>query len=121
MRKALIIFAGLAAFKVWAQDRFYRSAMQDALMTAYRERAQQVCIKEAQKPGKAVAAANWPASASAEVTIGTSSLSVALWDFDNPLWDVRFRHPHLVLTSSGSPGARCAFDMVAGLATLSQH
>jgi hypothetical protein len=121
MRKVLIIFASLAALKVWAQDRFYRSVMQDALVQGYRERAQVVCLKEAQKPGKAGLAANWPAASAAEITIGTSGLDVAPWDFDNPLWDVRFRHPHLVLTADDAGRSRCSFDMVAGLATLSHH
>ena len=118
MRKVVMIFAALAATKVWTQDRFYRSVMQDALVQAYRERAAQQCQKEAQKPGKAGIPSAWLAGSNAEVTIGAPGMDVALWDLDNPLWDVRFRHPHLVLTGSAGSKSQCAFDLVAGLASF---
>ena len=119
MRKIVIVCAALAASKVWTQDRFYRSVMQDALLQAYRERATQVCQKEAQKPGKAGPVQPWPANATAEVVIGSPMANVALWDFDNPMWDVQYRHPHLILTASGTPKSRCAYDLIAGLASFS--
>ncbi len=119
MRKVVMIFAALAATKVWTQDRFYRSVMQDALVQAYRERAAQLCQKEAQKPGKSGLSAAWLSPTTAEVTIGAPGMDVALWDLDNPLWEVRFRHPHLVLTANGGARTRCAYDLVFGLASLS--
>jgi hypothetical protein len=118
MRKIVMIFAALAALKVWFQDRFYRSVMQDALVQAYRERAAVVCQKEAQKPGKTGAGQLWPATAAAEVSIGSPAGNVALWDFDNPLWDVRYRHPHLVLTAPGIGAKRCAYDLSVGIASF---
>ncbi len=121
MRKVVMIFAALAAMKVWTQDRFYRSVMQDALVMAYRERAVQLCQKEAQKPGKTSIPAAWLGPATAEVSIGAPGMSVAIWDLDNPLWDVRFRHPHLVLSGPAGTKGRCAYDLVAGLVSLSAH
>ena len=121
MRKIVIFFAVLAAFKVWTQDRFYRSVMQDALVQAYRERAATVCQKEAQKPGKGAPGQLWPATAAAELVIGSPAAKVALWDFDNPMWDVRFRHPHLVLTAPGTPKTRCAYDLTVGLASFTER
>ena len=35
---------------------------------------------------------------------GSKMASVMLWDFSNPMWDVRYRHPHLVLTTTGPRG-----------------
>lgn len=116
MRSIVILAAALACFKVWTQDRLYRSIMQEALLSAYRERATVTCLKELARAGKPVSA-NWPATASAEIVIGNASADVAIWDMDNPLWDVRFRHPHVKLTASDARTS-CAFDVAAGLATV---
>jgi hypothetical protein len=116
MRMIVIAFAILAGLKVWTQDRFVRAALSEALVQVHRERAQQLCQKEAAKPGKPVP--QW-ASVPAEVTIGNADTNVALWDFDNPLWDVRYRHPHLVLPATGTSSTRCSYDLVAGLARIS--
>jgi hypothetical protein len=114
MRFLVIAFGILACFKVWTQDRMVRAALGDALIQAYRERAQQVCLKETAKSG--VAVSQWPTAAKAEITIGSRVGGVMPWDFDNPLWDVRYRHPHLVLTSSGPKPVRCSYDLSAGVA-----
>src|SRR5438093_5598766 len=116
MRSAVILVAALAGLKVWTQDRLYRSIMQDALMQAYRERAAVSCLREFARAGKPLSA-NWPSASTAEVVIGNAATDVAIWDFDNPLWEVRFRHPHVLLTAPGSNG-QCAFDIAAGLATI---
>jgi hypothetical protein len=114
MRFLVIAFGILACFKVWTQDRMVRAALGDALIQAYRERAQQVCLKETAKSGGAPS--QWPTAAKAEITIGSRVGGVMPWDFDNPLWDVRYRHPHLVLTSSGPKPVRCSYDLSAGVA-----
>ncbi len=116
MRMIVITFAILAGLKVWTQDRFVRAALSDALVQVHSERAQLMCQKEAAKPGKPVT--QWPASVPAEVTIGNADTDVALWDYDNPLWDVRYRHPHLVLTANGAGSTRCTYDVVAGLVRI---
>lgn len=121
MRKIVMLVAALTATKVWTQDRFYRSVMQDALVSAYRERATQVCQKLGQKPAGTKTIQTWPDGSQAEVTIGSPLASVALWDFDNPLWDVRFRHPHLILTAAGGGKPRCSYDLTVGFATISEH
>ena len=117
MRSIVIGFAILACIKVWTQDRMYRAIMSDALIQAYRERAQQMCVKESAKVAKLSAVA-WP-SAAAEITIGSKAANVSLWDYENPKWDVRYRHPNLVLTSSSHHMLQCNFDIVAGIAAIS--
>lgn len=119
MRTLLIIVAILAGVKVWTQDRLYRSIMGDALVEAYRDRAATTCQKEAARAGRQGAGV-WNASADAEVTIGNSSTDVAMWDYQNPLWDVRFRHPHVMLTPPGTK-TRCAFDVAAGIASIQAY
>ncbi|MDP1601983.1 MAG: hypothetical protein Q8M03_01835 [Legionella sp.] len=113
MRFIVIAFAALACLKVWTQDKLYRSAMSDALIEAYRERAQQVCSRESAKHG-AAGSGLW--ASAAEITVGSKVASVMLWDYDNPLWGVRYRHPHLVLTSGGARKLTCSYDLMVGVA-----
>jgi hypothetical protein len=125
MRILVVIIALLAGIKVWTQDHAYRTAMSDALIAAYRERAVQTCHRLTAKPETVKAARSapnpWTASHAATVVIGNASASVALWDIDNPLWNVRYRHPQLVLAGSGPLAAACSYDVVAGVARVSAH
>ncbi len=118
MRIIVLGFAVLACLKVWTQDRLYRTVMSDVLIQAYRERAQQVCQKEVTKPAKSPST-SWAAVPAAEIVIGNPHASVAIWDVDNPLWDVRYRHPHIVLTAAGNAKTTCAYDLVVGLVSFS--
>ena len=54
----------------------------------------------------------------AGIVIGSPDVRVALWDYDNPLWEVRYRNPHMLLSAEPISDLRCAYDMVAGLATV---
>jgi hypothetical protein len=123
MRFVVIILVLLATLKVWTQDRVYRSVMDEALVDAYRERAIEVCRKQTAKtvPVASVQTISdlWSTSSAAEVTLGDSDVNVAIWDTQNPLWPQRFRNPHLVLTGTGESSAHCAYDLHAGVATLS--
>lgn len=117
VRFIVLGFAVLACLKVWIQDRIYRASVGDVVVQAYRDRAEQACRKEFIKSNITPAAA-WPAHFGGEVTIGNSSANVALWDFDNPLWNVKFRHPNLVLSGNDTASPSCNYDLVAGIATL---
>jgi hypothetical protein len=123
MRIVVIILVALASLKVWTQDRTYRSVMGEALVEAYRARAIEVCRKQTAKKAPVASAAEiaglWSASSTAEIAIGDPDVDVAIWDTQNPLWPQRFRNPHLVLTGAGEPAAHCAYDLHAGMATLS--
>lgn len=115
MRFIVITFALLAGLKVWTQDRYYRAALSDALIEAYRERAQVVCGQASAKHG-ATGREVWTKPATTEVTVGGKVATVMLWDTENPLWGVRYRNPHLVLTSDGPHRLTCSYDMTAGVA-----
>jgi hypothetical protein len=123
MRIVVIILIVLATLKVWTQDRTYRSVMGEALVEAYRARAIEVCRTQTAKKAPVASAAKiaglWNANSEAEIAIGDPDVDVAIWDTQNPLWPQRFRNPHLVLTGSGEPAAHCAYDLHAGMATLS--
>jgi hypothetical protein len=121
MRTILLGLILLAGMKVWFQEHAYRAAMADAVVEAYRQRAIEVCRRSAMKRsgGSRDDGANaWGAASSAEAVIGNPDISVAIWDTENPLWNQRFRDPHLILTASGIGGPRCAYDVREGGATL---
>lgn len=123
MRIVVLILVLLAGLKVWTQDRVYRSVLGDALVDAYRHRAIEVCRKQTAKTVPVASARTvaelWSASSPAEITLGATGVDVAIWDTQNPLWQQRFRNPHLVLTGTGDSSAHCAYDLQAGVATLS--
>jgi hypothetical protein len=126
MRFLVLGFGLLACVKVWTQDRMVRAAMGEALIQAYREKAQQVCGQESLKADpvkreglKGGAGSNpWATSTADEITIGSKLTSVMLWDYNNPMWDVRYRHPHLVLTTHGNRKLRCSYDLAVGVALV---
>lgn len=117
MRLLVIAIALLAGLKVWTQDRLYRTAVSETVVAAYRERAAQTCHLSASRAQRS-AQNPWAALNAAEVVIGDHKANVTMWDFDNPMWNVRFRHPHLVLTAKGAPGRACVYDLVFGMATV---
>lgn len=117
LRTILILAAGLAGLKVWASDRYHRTIYHEALITAYGEKARATCQREAGRIGRAYATLRLNA---ADVVIGSPDTRVALWDIDNPLWEVRYRHPHLLFTAEPVSPLRCAFDVTAGLARVDE-
>ncbi len=125
MRTILLGLVLLAGMKVWFQDHTYRTAMADAVVEAYRERAIEVCRKNATKRAAGSrddGASIWRSAAGAEAVIGNPDIDVAIWDTQNPLWSQRFRDPHLILTAAtGTSSTRCAYDVREGGATVSLH
>lgn len=132
MRALVLLLAGMAGLKVWAQDHIYRSAAEDALVHAYRERAIDACQKDRppsadrRKDGKSTHPATnvFANPASVRVVIGKRDVDVAIWDVDNPLWGVRYKYPLLVLhpaasgIGSASTGLICEFDVTLGTASV---
>lgn len=118
MRQTLIIaLVGLAGFKVWSNDHLFRSGTEDALLVAYRDRAAEVCANEGRRKGTSgVQPKSWK---EARIVIGSERVPVYLWDMGNPLWDVRYRHPH-ILMNSGSDGIVCRYNLIAGTGQLSR-
>ena len=125
MRTVLFGLILLAVGKVWFQDHSYRTAMSDAVVEAYRDRAIEICRRTALRRGTgsdlgddtSASTSAWGAASKAEAVIGNPDISVAIWDTENPLWNRRFHDPHLVLTSTNS-AARCAYDVRQGGVTI---
>lgn len=119
MRAIVAGFAAIAALKVWTHDRTYQAAMGDAILQAYRERAERACQREFSKN------LNLGVGASTlfrgEAVVGNPGTNVAFWDYDNALWNVRFRHVHVVLTAERNPRQSCAFDVASGVASVTQQ
>ena len=115
LRTLLLIAATLAGAKIWASDSYHRAMYGDALIAAYGEKARATCQKEIGRVARGYANVKLtPAS----VMIGSPVARVALWDVDNPLWEVRYKHPHLLLSAQPVADLKCAFDLVAGLASV---
>lgn len=120
MRALVLVLAGLAGLKIWTQDHIYRSATEEALVHAYRDRAIEACQKDRRRDAK-VGAAHWANPASVRLVIGKEDVDVAIWDVDNPLWGVRYKYPLLVLTAAGPhAGVACEYDVTLGTAVVSK-
>ncbi|MFT3732075.1 MAG: hypothetical protein QM780_11755 [Hyphomicrobium sp.] len=119
MRMILLGLALLAGGKVWYHDNTYRTAMSDAVVEAYRDRAIEVCRRAALKRGTSGHDDGnvWGAGSKAEAVIGNPDIGVAIWDTQNPLWNQRFRDPQVILMAANAK-ARCAYDVRQGGATL---
>ncbi len=115
LRIVVVFVAALTGMKVWAQDRYHRTIYHEALMGAYEDRAKATCLKEFARAGTLKSV---PRLSALEIVIGSPDVQVAIWDFDHPLWEVRYRHPHILLNGDTPAARRCAFDLASGLASL---
>ncbi|MBA4171383.1 MAG: hypothetical protein C0511_01685 [Hyphomicrobium sp.] len=134
MRALVLLLAGLAGLKIWAQDHIYRSAAEDALVHAYRQRAIDACqvdkpsTTERRKDAKSLQVITSPFAdpASIQLVVGKRDVDVAIWDVDNARWAVRYKYPLLVLHPSAASSAQngaglvCEFDITLGTATISK-
>jgi hypothetical protein len=124
MRLLVLALALLAGLKLWAQDTVYRSATEEALVAAYRERAAAVCQKEQQQGVRgqagAASATNWGNAAQIKLVIGDNNLSVYVWEVDHALWNARYRNPYLVLSANDRASLVCTYDIGSGTAHVSR-
>ncbi|HWK34259.1 MAG TPA: hypothetical protein VNR51_11335 [Hyphomicrobium sp.] len=114
MLKALVVaLALLAGAKILAQDRLYREGAQEALLSAYRDRAIAACQST---PTPAGTLPLWTRPSSVDVVIGRSDVDVRIWQLDSERWPARFRHPHVVLTLDEASAPVCRYDVIEGRA-----
>jgi hypothetical protein len=114
MRAVVLALAILAGVKIWTQDRLFRAATEDALIAAYRDRAVAACGKDAGRN-----AAAWLRPASVRLQIGRPDVAVDIWDVHNALWDVRYKQPVLLVSTTEEAGpAECIYDVTIGAATV---
>jgi hypothetical protein len=120
MRALVVVLAVLAGVKIWTEERLYRQGAEEALLLAYRDRAIAAC--QSQQPTRVASAGAalplWTRPATVALAIGRKSVDVDIWQLDDPLWPARYKHPHVVLTTS--PNAVCEYDVIEGRAYLGQ-
>lgn len=121
MRALLLALALLAGLKIWIQDSLYRTATGDAIVLAYRARAADACVgvTRSAMPAPNATVTDWTGGAEPRVTVGNPALPVRIWDFDNALWNARFRQPYLVL-SVPDGALTCTYDILTGTAAVSR-
>lgn len=123
MRAVAIILALLAGAKVWTHQTIFRQATEEALITAYRERAIEACERSSARAlrGPRQERPTFINPSRVELVIGNSNIAVNIWDVDNALWGMRFKYPYLMVTSAeGTPAGRCQYDVTLASAEL-QH
>ncbi len=126
MLKAIVILlAILAAAKVGHREYLYRSATNDVIVQAYRERAVQACQLEPRGAALGLKPSVWSTAAAPLLVIGKPSLDVYFWQIDHAMWNARFRNPYLFLRAVGRDGQRaggvlCEYDIVNGAAMVSR-
>jgi hypothetical protein len=121
MKPVVIFLALLAAAKLGHQEYLFRTAAREAIVSAYKERAVQACLKDIKSLSLGLAAQSWSDPGSIKLVIGKSTLDVHLWQVDHHLWNARFRNPYLYLTAGHrSAGVRCEYDIVNAAASVSR-
>lgn len=121
MRVLVAVLATLAAFKIYAQDQTYRSAVTDALVAAYRSHAIAACQNDHVNQPKNTGALLWSNPSEITVTIGSSDVEIGMWNVDDELWDAAYKTPYLVLSPSDPlTPLKCTYDITSGSAKVSQ-
>jgi hypothetical protein len=117
----VLALALLAGLKVWAQDSVYRSATEQAIISAYRDRAIVACQRQPLKDarGHTPLTAVWANPSSIKLVIGNSALSVSIWEIDHQLWDARYKNLYLLLSAGEQASLVCTYDIGLGTAGLS--
>ncbi len=117
--KALVFFlALLATAKVGYQEYLVRSATNEVIVAAYRDRAITACQRDAKGSTLATAGA-WSKPDSVRLVIGKSNLAVYFWQVDHALWQARFKNPYLhVAATDKRSSIYCEFDIVHGSASV---
>ncbi len=118
--KAIVFFlALLAVAKIGYQEYLYRTATNDVIINAYRNRAVNACRKDAAAQRLATSIATWSRPTSMKLVIGKANLDVYFWQINSKLWNARYRNPYLFLSIDQNPASVfCEFDIVHGSASV---
>lgn len=118
MKVVVLILAALVVIKLGVQEALYRSATNDVIISAYRDRAIAACAREP-RAQLAVRPGTFEQTVSVRLMIGKPGVDVHLWQFEHQLWNARFINPYLVLEVPAS-GRHivCEYDIVHALASV---
>ncbi len=118
MRTLIVLLALFAAAKVGVKEWLYRSATDDVIVSAYRQRAADACTKTEPSKKAGFSDKTWSDRANALLSIGNTAVPVYVWQTDHEAWAKKFRNPYLTLVLEKSAGGvRCDYDIVNGVAT----
>jgi hypothetical protein len=119
MKTIVFLLALLVAAKLGYQEYLFRLGTRDAIIGAYREHAVQACQRDARSTSLGVGPQAWSNPTSIKVVIGKSALDVYPWQTDHAMWNARYRHPYLFLTTGkrASP-VYCEYDIVNAAASV---
>ena len=119
MRAVVFFLAVLAFAKIGYHEYLFRLAAQDAMISAYRDRAAQACQKDPRGTQLGISPLSWSNPASIKLVIGKSGLDVYLWQVDHERWNARFRNPYLFLSAGQRTGTvYCEYDIVNASASV---
>ena len=119
MKAIALILALLAAAKFGYQEYLFRAATRDAIIGAYKEHAVQACQRDPRSHTLGMGPQAWANPKAIRLVIGKSSIDVYPWQVDHAMWNARYRHPYLFLTT-GKRGASitCEYDIVNAAASV---
>ena len=118
MKAVAFFLVLLASVKIGYHEYMFRTATNEVIVAAYRERAISACQRDA-KGLSMVAASAWSKPQSVKLVIGKQNLDVYLWQVDHTMWSARFKNPYLFLAASEKPSkVFCEFDIVHGAASV---
>ena len=119
MKPIVIVLAALAAAKLVHHEYLFRTAAQDTIVHAYKERALQACQKDALGSMLGVTAQAWSNPNSISLMIGKRSVNVHLWQISSEQWNARYRNPYLFISAGQRASTTyCEYDIVNAAATV---
>ena len=119
MRTFAYALALLAAAKFGGQEYFHRTATEEALIAAYRDRAVEACRGDARARG--LLTESIERAGDVRLVIGKNDVDVRLWDISNSLWATRYRAPYLQLRlGAGKSGLGCEYDITHQVAMIAR-
>jgi hypothetical protein len=107
----VVFLALLAALKLGHQEYLFRLTTQEAIVSAYKQRAGNASL--------GLAPQAWTNPASVDFAVGKGNLDVRIWQVDNDLWNARYRTPYLFLRATSRSGpVYCEYDLVKAAASI---
>lgn len=121
MRFVVLLLALLAVCKVGYQEYMFRSKLKETVVAAYRDRAAQVCQRDAKSASFDVRVDSWLRSRDISLRIGNSDVDVMPWQVDSQRWAARYRNPNLWMSIPAGAGMlACSYDVVTGAAIVNR-
>jgi hypothetical protein len=121
MRFIVLLLGLLAVGKVGYQEYLFRTKRKETVVAAYRDRAAQVCQRDAKSASFDVRVDSWLKSRDINLRIGNREVDVMPWQVDSQRWAARYRNPNLWMSIPAGAGTlACSYDVVTGIAVVAR-